>query len=151
MNRQSADFGLKHPIGARLISKEAGWATQDGRAKLVYTVVGVVKDYHFQSLHKKIAPLIFMNANKFYWGSAGVSIQSDHFKKTLAEIKKTWKQFDSKNEFRFSFLDQNLAAQYKSEQTQQTIFTIFSLLAILIACIGLFGLASYSMLQRRRK
>ena len=60
-------------------------------------------------------------------------------------------QFDPKDDFRFSFLDQTLAAQYKSEQTEQTIFSIFSLLAILIACIGLFGLASYSTIQRTKE
>jgi len=56
-----------------------------------------------------------------------------------------------KDDFRFSFLDQNIATLYKSEQTEQTLFTIFSLLAIVIACIGLFGLASYSTLQRTKE
>ena len=60
-------------------------------------------------------------------------------------------QFDPKDDFRVSFLDQTLAAQYKSEQTEQTIFSIFSLLAILIACIGLFGIASYSTIQRTKE
>ncbi len=144
------DFGLKNPIGAKLISKEPNF-NPDGGGQFVFTIIGVVKDFHFQSLHKKIAPLIFANANKFGWGSAGVSIKSDHFKTSLSEIEKTWKRFDPKHDFRFSFLDQNVAAQYKSEQTQQKIFTIFSLLAILIACIGLFGLASYSTIQRTKE
>ncbi len=144
------DFGLKNPIGAKLISKEPNF-NPNGGGQFVFTVIGVVKDFHFQSLHKKIAPLIFANANKFGWGSAGVSIKSDHFKTSFSEIEKTWKRFDPKHDFRFSFLDQNVAAQYKSEQTQQKIFTIFSLLAILIACIGLFGLASYSTVQRTKE
>ena len=78
-------------------------------------------------------------------------IKSDHFKTTLTAIEKTWKQFDPKDDFRFSFLDQNIATMYKSEQTEQTLFTIFSLLAIVIACIGLFGLASYATIQRTRE
>jgi putative ABC transport system permease protein len=146
-----ADFGLKNPIGARLISKESNYNPQDGNGQFVFTVIGVVKDFHFQSLHKKIAPLILVNSNKFGWGSAAISIKSDHFKSTIAEIEKTWTRFDPKHDFQFSFLDQNLAALYKTEQTQQKIFTIFSLLAILIACVGLFGLASYSTIQRTKE
>ena len=94
---------------------------------------------------------MLVNSNKFGWGSAGVSIKGDHFKTTLAEIEKIWKNFDAKNDFNFSFLDQTLAAQYKSEETEKKIFSIFSLLAILIACIGLFGLATYSTLQRTKE
>jgi len=145
------DFGLENPIGARLISKEAGFNPRDEKEQWFFTVIGVVKDYHFQSLHKKIAPLIFMNSNKFGWGSAGIRVKGDHFKTTVADIEKTWKRFDPKDDFRFSFLDQDLAAQYKFEETEQKIFTIFSLLAILIACIGLLGLASYSTIQRTKE
>ena len=149
------DFGLKNPIGARLISKEEIYNPRDSKGQTIgqytFTVVGVIKDFHFQSMHKKIAPLMFVNSNKFGWGSAGVSIKGDHFKTTLAEIEKTWKSFDAKNDFNFSFLDQTLAAQYKSEETEKKIFTIFSMLAILIACIGLFGLATYSTLQRTKE
>ena len=148
------DFGLKNPIGKRLISKEGGWDSTDlttGKVQNIFTVIGVIKDFHFQSLHKKIAPLVLMNSNKFGWGSVGLSIKADHFKTTIVDIENIWKRFDPKDDFRFSFLDQTIAAQYKSEETEQTIFTIFSLLAILIACIGLFGLASYSTVQRAKE
>ncbi|MBS1935823.1 MAG: ABC transporter permease, partial [Bacteroidetes bacterium] len=145
------DFGLQHPIGARLVSKEPFLDSRDGKEHNIFTVIGVVKDFHYQSLHKKIAPLVLMNSNKFGWGTVGVSIKGDHFKTTLAAIEKTWNGFGSKNNFHFTFLDQNLATLYKFEQSQQKIFTIFSMLAILIACIGLFGLATYSTLQRTKE
>jgi len=152
MNESAAeDFGLKNPIGARLISKEGFLNSTNGKEQNVFTVIGVIKDFHFQSLHKKIAPLIFLNSNKFGWGNVGVVIKGNHFKTTLASIEKTWKSFDAKDDFRFSFLDQDIATLYKSEQTEQSLFTIFSLLAILIACIGLFGLASYSTIQRTKE
>jgi putative ABC transport system permease protein len=80
-----------------------------------------------------------------------VRIRGNQFKTTLAEIEKTWKQFDPKDPFLFDFLDQKLAALYKSEQIEQKIFTIFSLLAIGIASIGLFGLTAYSTIQRSRE
>ncbi|HLK29367.1 MAG TPA: ABC transporter permease [Puia sp.] len=145
------DFGLQHPIGARLISKEPFLDSRDGKEHNIFTVIGVVKDFHFQSLHKKIAPVVIINSNKFGWGTVGVSIKSDHFKTALEAIQKTWSGFGSKNDFHFSFLDQNIAALYKAEESQQKIFTIFSMLAILIACIGLFGLATYSTLQRTKE
>ncbi|MBS1600759.1 MAG: ABC transporter permease [Bacteroidetes bacterium] len=145
------DFGLQHPIGARLISKEPFLDSHDGKEHNIFTVVGVVKDFHFQSLHKKIVPLVMINANKFGGSTIAVSIKGDHFKTTINAIEKTWKSFGSTNEFNFNFLDQNIAALYRSEQSQQKIFTIFSMLAIMIACIGLFGLATYSTLQRTKE
>jgi putative ABC transport system permease protein len=152
LNEQAVkDFGLKNPIGARMVSKESNYNPGEGRGEYLFTVVGVVKDYHFQSLRKKIAPLIFVNANKFGWGSAAVRINGDHFKSTLASIEQVWKHLDAKDNFEFSFLDQRLAEQYKAEKNEQKIFTIFSLLAILIACVGLFGLAAYATLQRAKE
>lgn len=152
LNEQAAkDFGLKSPVGARLICKEPYINSTDGKEQNIFTVIGVIKDFHYQSLHKKIAPLVIINSNKFGWGSTGISIQGNHFKTTLAAIQKTWTHFDPKHDFRFSFLDQDIAALYKSEQSQQKIFTIFSLLAIVIACIGLLGLATYSTLQRTKE
>jgi putative ABC transport system permease protein len=68
------DFGLKNPIGAKLISKEQYLNSTDGKEQNVFTVVGVIRDFHYQSLHKKIAPLIFVNSNKFGWGTVGVKI-----------------------------------------------------------------------------
>lgn len=149
--RAVEDLGLKNPIGARIISKEPIFNPRDGKGQFVFTVIGVIQDFHFQSLHKKIAPLIFVNANKFGWSTAAIRVNSDHLKTTLAEIEKTWKRLNPKPDFQMSFLDQHVAAQYKSEETQKKIFTIFSILAILIACVGLFGLASYSTIQRTKE
>lgn len=152
INEKAAeDFGLKNPVGVRMICKEEGMNPDNGKGQYVFTIIGVIKDFHYQSLHKKIAPLIFVNSNKFGWGSVGVKIQGDHFKNAVAQIQQTWARMDPKHDFRFTFLDENVAAQYKAEETEQKIFTIFSLLAIIIACVGLFGLATYSTLQRTKE
>jgi putative ABC transport system permease protein len=148
------DFGLTHPVGARLISKEPIYNPRDTtKGPYVYTVIGVVKDYHYQSLFRKISPLIFVNSNKFSWGSLGVNVNGngDGFKASISAIEKTWHRFDPKHDINLSFLDQSLAAQYKSQQTQQKIFTIFSMLAIIIACVGLLGLATFATLQRAKE
>ncbi|MFI5151871.1 MAG: ABC transporter permease [Chitinophagales bacterium] len=152
------DFGLKNPIGAKLISKEGmynppvpGNAPPSEKGQYVFTVEGVVKDYHYQSLYKKIAPLVFVNSNKFNGYTAGIRVQGGKLQSVISDLKKIWHQMDPKDDFMFSFLDQNLAAQYKTEQREQIIITVFSILAILIACIGLFGLATFATLQRTKE
>ncbi len=145
------DFGLKNPIGSRITSTETNFNPPDGNSQYFYTVIGVVKDFHFQSLHQKIVPLVLANNGRFGANTLAVTINGADLTNTIASIQKTWKQFDAKNSFQYSFLDDTIAKQYKAELTAQRIFTIFSLLAILIACIGLFGLVMYSTFQRTKE
>jgi putative ABC transport system permease protein len=145
------DFGLIHPIGSRITSTELFFNPPDGKSQTVYTVIGVVKDFYFESLHQKIAPLVLANANKFGAGIAAIRIKGQDLSSAIPAIEKTWKQFDPKDSFKYSFLDDIIAEQYKAEETAQKIFTAFSLLAILIACIGLFGLVTYSTFQRTKE
>ena len=145
------DFGLKNPVGSRITSTEVFFNPPDGKSQTIYTVVGVIKDFNFASLHQKISPLVLANTNKFGAGTVAVKINGKDFKNTLASIEKTWKQFNLKNSFEYSFLDETIAGQYKAEETARKIFTVFSLLAILIACIGLFGLVMYSAFQRTKE
>jgi putative ABC transport system permease protein len=145
------DFGLKKPIGSKITSTEPNFNPPNGSGKYAYTVVGVVKDFHYESLHQKIAPLVIANTGRFGWGNLAVRIKGDHFKTSVAAIENLWNQFVPKHNFQFDFLDQSLAGQYKAELTAQKIFTIFSVLAIFIACIGLLGLATYATLQRTRE
>ncbi len=147
-----SELGLKKAIGARLTSPDGNFNAPDG-TPYIYTVVGVVKDFHFQSLHQQITPLIFNNVSKFRNQSpfVAVRIQANNFQQAVTAIENTWKKFVQQRPFHFSFLDQTLAAQYAAEQTTQKVFTIFSILAIFIACIGLLGLAAYTTQQRNRE
>jgi putative ABC transport system permease protein len=146
------ELGLKKPIGARLTSPDGNFNAPDG-SPYIYTVVGVIKDFHFQSLHEVVSPLIFANVSKFRNQSpvVGVRVKTDNFQQALASIENTWKKFVQQRSFHYSFLDQTLAAQYSAEQTTQKVFTIFSVLAIFIACIGLLGLAAYTTQMRNRE
>jgi putative ABC transport system permease protein len=155
LNEKAVDeLGLKDPIGARLTSPDPFVGAPDGKP-YVYTVVGVLRDFHYQSLHQKITPLIFMNTRKFGNVQAFMAVRikggGDDFSATLQAIGRTWKQFVPEKPFHYEFLDQNLAEQYKAEQTMRSLFTIFSLLAIFIACIGLLGLAAYATQQRMKE
>ncbi|HVX26199.1 MAG TPA: ABC transporter permease [Parafilimonas sp.] len=145
------DFGLTNPIGSHITSTELNFNPPDGKSQTVYTVIGVVKDYHFESLHQKIAPLILANAAKFGAFTAAIKINGTNLSTTLPAIEKTWKDFNPKDNFKYSFVDDIVAQQYKAEQTAQKIFTAFAILAILIACIGLFGLVMYATFQRTKE
>jgi putative ABC transport system permease protein len=144
------ELGLKDPIGARLTTPD--FNGQNGE-ETIYTVVGVAKDFHYQSLHQKIEPLVFVNAEKFRgaMGTTAVRIKADNFKSAVEAIGKIWKQFVPEKPFHYDFLDRTLANQYLAEQTTERIFTVFSVLAIFIACIGLLGLAAYATQLRMRE
>ncbi len=148
-----AALGLKEPVlGTRLTSPDGLFNAPDGKP-YVYTVIGVVRDFNYQTLHQAIAPLYFTDITKFGDVSflTAVRVKGDQFKDILAAIQRTWHQFVPDRPFHYTFLDQRVADQYKSEQTIRRIFTVFSALAIFIACFGLLGLAAYATQQRLRE
>lgn len=146
------EMGLKNPVGTRLTTTDEQFNAPDGMP-YQYTVLGVIKDFHYQSLHLQITPLIFINARKFGNVSpvTAVRIKAADFAGALPAIEKSWKQFIPERPFHYDFLDSSLANQYRAEQTMQRIFTIFSILAIFIGCIGLLGLAAYATQLRVRE
>jgi len=144
------DFGLKNPIGSKITSTEPFFNSQDGK-QTVYTVIGVVKDYHFESLHDKIAPLVIANTDRFGWGTLAIKIKGGQFTSSVKLIEQLWGKFEQKHDVQLSFLDQNIALLYKAEETAKNIVTIFSVLAIFIACIGLLGLVTYTTRQRTKE
>lgn len=146
-------LGLTEPvIGARLTTTTPNFNPRPD-SFYTYTVIGVVHDFHYQSLHQAINPLVFANAAKFgdATGVTAVRIRGEDFAPAVAAIGEKWRQFVPDHPFHYTFLDQTLAAQYRPEQTLQRIFTVFSALAIFIACIGLLGLAAYATQQRIRE
>src|SRR5450432_283169 len=146
------ELQLKNPVGKRLTTPENGFNAANG-SSYFYTIVGVVKDFHYQSLHQKIAPLVFVNTTKFGGNPAvaAIRINAGNFKAALKAIETSWKQFVPKRPFHYDFLDRSLEDMYNTEQRTQRIFTIFSVLAIFIACIGLLGLAAYATQMRMRE
>ena len=153
LNEKAAkELGLKTAIGSRLTSTDEFFNGPDN-AIYTYNVIGVVKDFHYHSLHEPISPLVIINSRKFgsRSGLMALRVTGDNFKSSLAGIENAWKKFVKEKPFNYYFLDRTLAAQYKAEQTTQRIFTIFSGLAIFIACIGLLGLAAYATQQRTRE
>ena len=113
-------------------------------------VVGVLKDFHFASLHNEIGSL----AVRFVEGSLpfiAVRIRPDDISGSLAFLEEKWRAFLPEQPFEYSFLDQDFDALYEAEQRLGKIFVIFALFAIVIACLGLFGLASFTAEQRTKE
>lgn len=113
-------------------------------------VVGVVKDFHFESLHQDIIPMIFLlPARGNNLRQISIKVEGD-VTAALAHLEQTWEQFSPNFPFAYSFLSEQYGQLYEAEQRQGELFSTFSGLAIFIACLGLFGLVTFSI-QRRVK
>jgi putative ABC transport system permease protein len=115
----------------------------------VGTVIGVVKDFHGESLHKKIEPFLLHIDRRYHWAIA-IRIQPNAVNDALAYIQKQWRAFAPGMPFEMSFLDEKIDALYRKEQRIRRIFLYFSGLAVFLACLGLFGLAAFAA-ERRTK
>ncbi|MBT1705956.1 ABC transporter permease [Chryseosolibacter indicus] len=112
------------------------------------TIVGVVKDFHFQSMRNSIEPLVLFTAS---WGNRLlVKVKGDNMAATLAFMETKWKQLLPSRPFEFTFLDQEYERLYHSEVQLAQMMNLFAGIAIMLACLGLFGLSSY-MIQQRTK
>jgi len=115
-------------------------------------VIGVMKDFNYNSLHNEINPLqIFYENRKGRFTKMTVSLNSDHYKSTLAKLESVWHKNLPTVPFEFQFLDEVMEKQYESEETLGNIINSFTLMAILISSLGLFGLASFSSEQRSKE
>ena len=113
-------------------------------------VIGIVKDFHFESMHQPIVPMIFLELPPAvnYYNNISVKLSSNNIPAALQHLENTWKKFAPGIPFQSNFLDQNFETLYKAERKQGTIFTVFACIAILIACLGLLGLSAFSISQR---
>lgn len=138
-------FGWENPIG-----KTIDQPVPDTDQKVTKTVVGVVQDFHSESLHKRIRPLYieYETANFRY---ISLKLKPLIISDTLAFLRKKWKQFDPAQAFDYFFLDEAFGRQYKADEKLAQIFSSFTLLAIFIACLGLFGLASFTAEKRTKE
>ena len=113
-------------------------------------VVGVVKDFHYRSMHQEIGPLV-IKASPKYVRFLSLRIAGENFQNTLRILEGEWKQLIPSSPFSYSFLNQDLENLYQSEEKVGEIFKYFSLIAIIISCLGLFGLAAFAAEQRTKE
>jgi len=115
-----------------------------------YSVIGVVKDFHFYTLHQNIEPLImFVAPDHFRY--LLVKVRPENIRNTLADIEGTWQTLVPGRPFDYGFLDEHFEEIYRSEQKTGELFAAFGGMAIFIACLGLFGLASFTAEQKTKE
>jgi putative ABC transport system permease protein len=143
INQEAAKrFGWDDPIGKIVIQTF-------GARKFYFKVIGVIKDFHFNSLRYSITPLkLFLSTNNNRYIS--IKIQSEDMAGTLKFIEETWNHYYPNAPFDYFFLDRVFEQRYRSEASLKRLFEHFSVLAVFIGCLGLLGLAAYSA-ERRTK
>jgi ABC-type antimicrobial peptide transport system permease subunit len=127
-------MGLTEPVVGKWMEADFG---------IRGTIVGVVKDFHFQSLYKEIAPLVIFRqsnwANTLY-----VRTTAQNAGRAIAAIEKMWKEYNPNYAFDYSFMGESFERLYRSDIRTGRLFVVFSLIAVLISCLGLFGLVTYT-------
>ena len=117
-------------------------------------VIGVVRDFNFQSLRYRIAPYIFFNTDATVWGSSRVLAirhTGEDLPDLLSYLEDRWNAFGTQAPFQYSFLDEEYENMYRAEERLGSLFAAFTTFAVVIACLGLFGLASYTVGQRNKE
>jgi putative ABC transport system permease protein len=134
----AAQLGWEEPVGK--------WIEVNGNR---YTCIGLVKDFHFESLHRKIPPTIFLMSPVYYAWSY-IKIDGNNIPATLAHLEKVYGKFVTNREFSYSFVEDDIQQQYQGEAKFTQIFEMFTVLAIVIAGLGTFGLISFTA-ERKSK
>jgi len=133
-------IGYKNPIG-----KPFTFWQKKG------SIIGVIKDFHFNSLHEAINPLVLSLGENLGWGEALIRTESGKTKEALASLEKICKELNPKFPFTYKFSDEEYAKLYKSEQVVGQLANYFAFLAIFISCLGLLGLVMFTAEQRRKE
>ena len=132
-------MGMPAPISKRLSSGSKN-----------FTIIGVVKDFHFKPVRTKIEPLVMLRLPDQYYAMM-VRTRPENIAATIAFVEKTYKTFNAETPFHFNFLDQDYDNLYRAEQRAGKLSGYAALIAILIASLGLYGLASYMAEQRTKE
>lgn len=131
------ELGLEDPVGARI----QNWMT--------WTVIGVVQDFHFESMRGGIGPLALALGR--HGSTVPVKIKTEDMQATLKSITSVWDEFMPNQPIRYSFMDEVFVSMYDDVQRSANVFTVFAVLAIIVACLGLFGLSAFMVEQRSKE
>jgi putative ABC transport system permease protein len=115
-------------------------------------VIGIVKDFNFESLRNPIQPYAFcFKGNDNLWGYVTIRLSAQNYQQTITEIENRWKEFTSNDPMQYYFVDEDFEQMYSQEKQNAQLAVIFSILAIFIAALGLFGLTSFTVEQRTKE
>ena len=138
-------LGLTDPVGKRMIRpsspEELDFAP----------IIGIVKDFTFQTLHEEIHPMGFNLIPGNWEGYIPIKIKGDQVQETVKFIRNTWESFNQDYPFDYFWMEDDFKRQYETEIRTSAILSIFSFLSLLIACLGLFGMVSFSAQKRTKE
>lgn len=142
-----AMYGLEEPLGAEISTFSGG--TPQNPELVTRRVIGVIKNFHYESLRSEIGPLaMFLGDNR---GHLSIKVDSDNLPEFISELNKKWNEMGPGQPFDYTFMDEDFASVYEAETRIGQIFSVFTFLAIFIACLGLFGLATFTAEQRTKE
>ena len=133
-------MGMKHPIGKWI----SAWAKRGH-------IIGVLKDYHTQSLRERIKPVVIDVKEGEYFGVIMIRTKPGETKQAIASLEKVYKSINPKYAFAYQFVEEEYAKLYSTEMIVSKLSTVFATLAIIISCLGLLGLAMFSSEQRTKE
>lgn len=139
---------LAKAIGGENLIGKALRNYNDGRTR---QIIGIVEDFHFESLHNKVKPLMIVPHGDSDYKFMYVRIRPGAISSSIPILRGVWKKYGSGNPFAYHFLDQTIGQLYASEKRMGKIFLAFAFIAIFISCLGLFGLASFTAEQRTKE
>lgn len=151
INEAAADLlGLENAVGTKLTGRTftgSEWGTKDAE------VIGVIKNFHFTSLHDEIQPVVFSLSSEqtTQIATLAVRVKTDNLERTISGLEATWDQFSNGEPFIYSFLEQDIASLYEAEQRFLQLFSVFSTLAIIISCLGILGLVAFAVNQKMKE
>lgn len=113
-------------------------------------IIGVINDFHFESMHQPIVPLVLLlpPPSQLYYNNFSIKLASNNIPASMIYLENIYKKYFPETPLDYTFLDQNFDKLYQTEQRQATLFTAFACIAIFIACLGLFGLSAFAISQR---
>lgn len=143
-------MGFDNPIGRKLNNIRQ---TPTGNISLEFTIIGIVKDFNFQSLRDQVIPLVIQNSSSFGGGMVYVMarVKPGQIQTAIETAEAKWRELAPEQPFKFTFLDQDINAKYEADQRTGKLFAVFSGLAIFVACIGLFALSAYTASLRTKE
>jgi putative ABC transport system permease protein len=155
----SKDFGAEEEafILNEAAVKALGWSDPVGREIGVDyfnkrgRVIGVVKDFNYNSLHEKIGPAVIQVMPSDFFTKIAVRVRGENLDRTLAFLKEKWQTLAPNLPFEYHFVDQDMENLYRDDQRLARIFGYFTALALIVACLGLFGLVSLGVAQRTKE
>lgn len=153
VSREDQEEKIYHFILNESAARDLGWTPEEAVGKKMFMdhregfVRGVIRDFHFESMHQEIKPLVLFTEIRGH-GNLLVKVKGQDLSETISFLESKWKQLVPYVPFEYHFLDDDYNSLYSSELQLGTVMNLFSGIAIILACLGLFGLSTFMVQQR---